>query len=230
VIFLKHRGELVAATIFIVVMINSFRYIFKFGAPSSSPGYSETPIEFWVIRYLLVGLILLIFSSSWKRFRLFEWIAFAVLGLSSIYALTTTSSTLIQIAAFHLCLVGLLFSVIRSIDGASAVDYVSHFTKLLYSLAIAGALFLALQAIFYFAFDVLPSHSHKNSILIRFGSILDDSLAFGVLLPMFAGLFYYGLKDSFLKSISLMAIIFVAVLTGSLTAMATTAIYTLLMM
>jgi hypothetical protein len=169
----------------------------------------------------------LLFLSGWKRFRLVEWAAFGVLVGSSVYAISITSSALIQIAALHLCLVGLLYPLARSMDDAVAVDYIRNFIKIIYLLTISAAFFLVLQFALYLAFDVIPSHSHKNSILIRFRSILDDSLAFGVLLPMFAGLLYYGLKDSFLKSTCLMIVIFVAVSTGSLTAMATTAIYTL---
>lgn len=226
-IFLKCRTALVATAIFILIAINSFRYFFKFGAPSSSPGYSETPIEFWVARYLLVGFIFFIFISSWKRLRVFECMAFAVLVLSSTYALTTTESVLIKIAAFHLCLAGLLFLAVRSIKDDVVAGYVGHFTKLLYALAVLFSIFLVLQIFLYFAFDRLPSHSHTNSILVRFGSVLDDSLAFGVLLPMFAGLLFYSLEDEFSRSVSLMAVMLIAVLTGSLTAMATTAIYTL---
>jgi hypothetical protein len=226
VIALQYRHKLVAAGIFFIIAINFFRYIFKFGTPSSSPGYSETPLEFWAIRYLLIGLIFLIFLSAWKRLRLFECIAFAVLVLSSIYALTTTESALIRIAAFHLCLAGLLFLAVRSMGDDVIAEYLDYFTKLLYALAILFFVFLILQLFLYFLFDRLPSHSHSNSIIVRFGSVLDDSLAFGVLLPMFAGLIFYSLEDEFSRSVGLMAIILMAVLTGSLTAMATTAIYT----
>jgi len=213
--------------IFIVIAINSFRYFFKFGAPSSSPGYSETPVEFWVIRYLLIGLIFLIFLSSWKRLRFFECMAFAVLALSSIYSLATTESALIKIAAFHLCLAGLMFLTVSSMKDDVIAEYVGYFKKLLYALVVLFFVFFLLQIILFFLFDRLPSHSHNNSILVRFGSVLDDSLAFGVLLPMFAGLLFYSLEDEFSRSVSLMAVILIAVLTGSLTAMATTAIYTL---
>lgn len=225
--FLKCRTVLVATAIFILIAINSFRYFFKFGAPSSSPGYSETPIEFWVTRYLLVGFIFLIFVSAWKRLRIFECLAFAVLVLSSIYALTISESVLIKMAAFHLCLAGILFLAARSMKDDVVADYVGNFTKLLYALVVLFSVFLVLQIFIYFSFDRLPSHSHTNSILVRFGSVLDDSLAFGVLLPMFAGLLFYSLEDEFSRSVSLMAVILIAVLTGSLTAMAMTAIYTL---
>jgi len=129
-----YRAKVLSALLLMVILMNSARYIFKFGAPFSSPGHSETPVTFWIIRYSLVGLMLLLFASSWKRFRLFEWIAFAVLALSSVYALSLTGSTLIKIAAFHLCLVGLLFSLIRSMEDDVAIGYVNHFTKLLYVL------------------------------------------------------------------------------------------------
>lgn len=225
-LIIKHREVIAAVVIFFVIAINSTRYIFKFGAPPSSPGYSDVPIEFWVTRYLLVGLIFLIFVSAWKRLRIFECMTFAVLVLSSTYALTTTESVLIKIAAFHLCLAGLLFLVVRSMKDDIIAGCVGHFTNLLYALVVLFSLFLVLQIFLYFAFDRLPSHSHANSILVRFGSVLDDSLAFGVLLPMFAGLLFYSLEDEFSRSVSLMAVILIAVLTGSLTAMATTAIYT----
>jgi hypothetical protein len=113
---------------------------------------------------------------------------------------------------------------------SAAVDYAENFIKLLHVLLALFAAFLALQIFLYFWFDILPSHSHKHSILVRFGSVLDDSLAFGVLIPMFAGLIYYGQVDDFLRSVSLVATIFIAVLTGSLTAMATTVIYTFWLM
>lgn len=226
-LFTKHRAKVLSALLFIVILMNSARYFFKFGAPSSSSGYTDTPIEFWAARYFLVGLVFLVFASYWRRFRLFELIAFGVLAVSSIYALTITESKLVKIAAFHLCLAGLLFLTARSMEDDIAEHLTENFTKLLYALAVIFASFLVLQVFLYFGFDVLPAHSHGNSIIVRFGSVLDDSLAFGVLLPMFAGLLFYSLEDEFSRSVSLMAVILMAVLTGSLTAMATTAIYTL---
>lgn len=228
--FTEHRPKLLSVLLLIVILMNFARYIFKFGSPSSSLNYSHTPIAFWIIRYCLVALIFLIFASAWKRLRVVEWVGFTVLALSSIYALTETESDLIKIAAFHLSVTSFLFLTIRSMGDGSAAEYVDYFVNLFYGLAIIFALILALQIFLYFAFDVLPSHSHANSILIRFGSIFDDSLAFGILLPMFVGFFFYGIKDDFMRFVGLMAIILISVLTGSLTAMATTAIYTLYLM
>ena len=226
-IFLKHREGMVAVLMFVVIAINSFRYIFKFGLQSSSSGYSNTPLEFWVIRYLLIGIILLIFVRAWKRIILFEWMAFAVLLLSSIYALKISEYTQVKIAAFHLCLAGFLFLAVRSMKDDVISNYVGYFTKLLYVLLVLFFVFLALQIFLYFLFGNLPSHSYNNSIILRFGSVLDDSLAFGILLPMFAGLLFYSLEDGFSRPVSMMSVILIAILTGSLTAMATTAIYTL---
>lgn len=226
-LFSEHRAKVLSVLLFIVILMNSARYFLKFGTPSSSPGYTDTPVEFWAIRYFLIGLVFLVLASYWRRFRLFELMAFVVLALSSLYALSIAESASVKIAAFHLCLASFLFFTARSMEDEIATHFVGLFTKLLYALAVCFAAFLALQIFLYFATDVLPSHSHANSILVRFGSILDDSLAFGVLLPMFAGLLFYSQEDGFFRSVSLMAVILIAVLTGSLTAMATTAIYTL---
>jgi len=226
----EHRAKVLSALLFAVILMNSARYIFKFGAPSSSSGYTDTPVEFWIVRYFLVGLVFLVFASYWRRFRLFDLVGFGLLAVSSIYALTITDSALVKIAAFHLCLAGFLFVAARSMEDGVAEQLAWHFTKLLYALAVIFASFLALQIFLYLGFDVLPAHSHRNSILVRFGSVLDDSLAFGVLLPMFAGLLYYGLKDEFLRTFFLISIVLVSVLTGSLTAMATIATYILWLM
>lgn len=207
--------------------MNAARYIFKFGAASSSPGYSDTPFLFWIVRYLLIGAIFFLFLIDWKRLQPIEWTGFGILVISSAHAANTTNSHLVQIAAFHLLLAAALFAIVRSADREITVSYVSHLTKALTILAISAVVFLIFQLFLYFVFDVLPSHSHKNTILIRFGSILDDSLAFGIFLPMFVGFFFYGLKDDFAKSTILMCTITIAVLTGSLTAMATTALYTI---
>lgn len=226
----EHRAKVLSALLFMLILMNSARYFFKFGTPSSSSGYTDTPVEFWVARYFLVGLVFLAFVSYSRRFRLFELIAFGVLALSSIYVLTIAESTQIKIAAFHLCLAGVLFVTARSVEDDIAEHLAGHFTKLLYALAAVFALFLALQIFLYFGFDVLPAHSHKNSILVRFGSVLHDSLAFGILLPMFAGLLYYGLKDEFLRTFFLISIVLISVLTGSLTSMAVAVIYILWLM
>lgn len=223
----KNRGFILSLLVASAVLMNAARYILKFGAASSSPGYSDTPFWFWILRYLLVAAIFFLFLMDWKRFQPIAWTGFGLLAISSAYAVNTANSHLVQIAAFHFCLAAALFAIVRSADIDTTVSYVSHLTKALIILAISAVVFLILQFFLYFVFDVLPSHSHKNTILIRFGSILDDSLAFGILLPMFAGLCFYGLKDDFVKSTTLVCTITIAVLTGSLTAMATTALYTI---
>ena len=56
--------------------------------------------------------------------------AFAVLALSSIYSLATTESALIKIAAFHLCLAGLMFLTVSSMKDDVIAEYVGYFKKL----------------------------------------------------------------------------------------------------
>lgn len=218
--------------IVLLLLVNAARYIFKFGS-SSSPGYSDTPVLFWIIRYaLLLGLLGLVASGLARRRPLY-WLTYGGLLASVTYStffsegLTIQEEQLIRIAAFYTSIYGLLFVLARSNDRLYNDIHIRHLVKTLWGLAIFAGLFLLLQIGLYISFDILPSHSFKNSTLVRFGSFLDDSLAFGVLLPMFASLCFHGIREDTKKTIALIVVCLVSVLTGSLTAMATTALYSI---
>lgn len=209
-----------------VVLMNAARYIFKFGAPSSSPGYQETPVLFWAIKYALILAIFVVVALRFDKVRQWTYMVYSVVAFFAALGAYESDSRLIQIAALYVGLNGLLFVLARSSERLASAEQVLSMTKALWMLAGVGLVFLLLQVTLYFGMGVLPSHSHANSILVRFGSFMDDSLAFGILLPMFAGLCFYAIRDDANKLISLLVICMIAVLTGSLTAMATTALYT----
>ena len=205
--------------------MTAMRYIFKFGAPSSSPGYQETPIIFWMIKYVLVAGVFGTILTGLNKFRLWEWGGFAVLAISAALGAYQSDSRLIQIAALYVIIYGLLFVLARSSWFLARIEQVKNMTKALWVLTVAGVVFLLMQIGLYFTMGILPSHSHPNSLIIRFGSFLDDSLAFGILLPMFAGLCFYVIANEAGKIIVLLVTCMIAVLTGSFTAMATTALF-----
>ena len=208
-----------------VILMTAMRYIFKFGAPSSSPGYQETPIIFWMIKYVLVAGVFGTILIGLNKFRLWEWGGFAVLAISAALGAYQSDSRLIQIAALYVIIYGLLFVLARSSGFLARIEQVKNMTKALWVLTVAGVVFLLMQIGLYFTMGILPSHSHPNSLIIRFGSFLDDSLAFGILLPMFAGLCFYVIANEAGKIIVLLVTCMIAVLTGSFTAMATTALF-----
>ncbi len=208
-----------------VILMTAMRYIFKFGAPSSSPGYQETPIIFWMIKYVLVAGVFGTILIGLNKFRLWEWGGFAVLAISAALGAYQSDSRLIQIAALYVIIYGLLFVLARSSGFLARIEQVKNMTKALWVLTVAGVVFLLMQIGLYFTMGILPSHSHPNSLIIRFGSFLDDSLAFGILLPMFAGLCFNVIANEAGKIIVLLVTCMIAVLTGSFTAMATTALF-----
>lgn len=209
----------------VVILMTAMRYIFKFGAPSSSPGYQETPFIFWMIKYALVAGVFGTILIGLNKFRLWEWGGFAVLAISAALGAYQSDSRLVQIAALYVIIYGLLFVLARSSGFLARIEQVKNMTKALWVLTVAGVVFLLMQIGLYFTMGILPSHSHPNSLIIRFGSFLDDSLAFGILLPMFAGLCFYVIANEAGKIIVLLVTCMIAVLTGSFTAMATTALF-----
>lgn len=223
----KERLRDLALILFLlaVILMTAMRYIFKFGAPSSSPGYQETPIIFWMIKYVLVVGVFGTILIGLNKFRLWEWGGFAVLAISAALGAYQSDSRLIQIAALYVIIYGLLFVLARSSGFLARIEQVKNMTKALWVLTVAGVFFLLMQIGLYFTMGILPSHSHPNSLIIRFGSFLDDSLAFGILLPMFAGLCFYAIANEAGKIIFLLVTCMIAVLTGSFTAMATTALF-----
>lgn len=225
--WLNRWGSLALLTLILaVVFMNAARYIFKFGAPLSSPGYTSTPLIFWAIKYglllAIIGIVAVGVDSSKPRY----YFAYGFVLIFTVIGLIETDRQLIEIAAFYIGLYGFLFILGTSNPTLSNPATIALLIKGLLLLAIAAVCFLLLQLALYFGMNVLPSHSHEGSILIRFGSFLDDSLAFGILLPMFAGLCFFIIKSSTERTMALLATCLCAVLSGSMTAMATTTFFT----
>lgn len=214
------------ALILATIIINAARYIFNFGSPLTSSGYQPTPMVFWAVKYTLILGIISIISLNINNFNKLNWGGYSLVFIFTILGAFKADSQPIHIAAVYVILYGLLYTLASSNHFVTCEEQIINFKKTLWIIAGISLLFLLMQLALYFSFDILPSHSHRNSIVIRFGSILDDSLALGVLLPMFAGLYFYSLRDESGKIISLCMICLVSVLTGSVTAMVTTAGYT----
>lgn len=211
--------------VFVITIMNFARYIWQFGSPETSPGYSPTPIYFWLARYSLIIIIFVIAIMDFRSWRMTDVFLYSVLFVLVVIGATGSEERIIHIAAFYLATYGALFLIVRGNERLSTNESIDAFNVALSGLAFFGFVFFAIQFIRYEFFGILPSHSHDGSVIIRYGSFLDDSLAFGVILPMFAGFFFYGLKNQSCKLISLVSVCLFAVLTGSLTAMATTAGY-----
>jgi hypothetical protein len=221
---ISHR--ILALLLISVVLLNATRYIFKFGSPGASPGYQETPLLFWAIKYALILGIFTVVALGFNKVRPWHYVTYVAVAIFVALGVHNSDSPQVDIAALYIGLSGLLFVLTRSNGRLASVEQVRYMIKVLWVLAGAALAFLILQIGLYLSMGVLPSHSHANSILIRFGSFLDDSLAFGILLPMFVGLCFYAIRDDAGKMIALLGICMIAVLTGSLTAMAVTALYT----
>jgi hypothetical protein len=226
--WLNRWGSLALVSLILaVVFMNAARYIFKFGAPLSSPGYTSTPLIFWAIKYglllAIIGVIAVGVDSSKPRY----YFAYGFVLIFTVIGLIETERQLIEIAAFYIGLYGFLFILSRFNSTLSSTATIALLIKGLLLLMLAAVGFLLLQLALYFGMNVMPSHSHTGSMLIRFGSFLDDSLAFGILLPMFAGLCFFTIKSPSERTMALLAVCLCSILSGSMTAMATTSAYTI---
>jgi hypothetical protein len=213
------------AIIFIIANIRGIlSYIFSFGDPNSSPHYDEWPKWYFTIWMLLMAGIVTIIIKNTKKINIKKFTILLLAAFPIIHSIATSDSFYVAGMSRGILLYGLIILLLSSNSGWIKIKYILNSIKYI---ALVGVLFLAFQILAYLIFDSLPAHSHQG-IIVRFGSVYNDSLVFGIMIPMFMGFFLTDRRSSPQKQI---AIIFVslasAILTGGIVAMSTSALYLL---
>lgn len=205
----------------------SLGYIFRFGDPAASPTYSERPVAFFILWNILTWLMLILVAYKVRKLSIkclaifLVSLIFSLICLSQAESFNEAESFLFTGAARGIILYGFFFLCLYS--NGSWVK-ISHINKAIEFMAVFGLGFLFYQIYQNHYFGVLPAHSHEG-LLIRYGSFYDDSLALGILLPMFAGYFFNKYHKSFPSLLTAAIVCLVAILTGSLTAIGINLIY-----
>lgn len=210
--------------VFALVSVNlmgGVRYVFRLGEPETSPTYSELPSEYFLFWDVMVGLMALIVLLKTRKLSLNAVVSYGALLAIALGVLLQAESFHVRGAARSIILYGFLFLCIYS---NSHWLNERHLARALELLTIIGVSFLVYQYVQYVSHGVLPAHSHEGQ-LIRYGSFYDDSLVLGMLLPMFVGYFLQKFATIHARILTSAIATSVAVLTGSLTAMAVTAVY-----
>ena len=202
------------------VLINArgaLGYVFRFGDPASSPTYMARPDWYFYLWNVLTGLLFVLVLVNTVRLAkpylsavlvLVAFVLLASLRAESFYVLGMSRSLLLS---------GTIFVCIVSCAGWINPR---HLTRALEVMTLAGIAFLGWQVAQYQVWGVLPSHSHEGK-LIRFGSFYDDSLVFGILVPMFAGYFWSGCWGRpWREAVVVVGALSAAAMSGSLSAIA----------
>ncbi|MEJ2407691.1 MAG: hypothetical protein P8171_26215 [Candidatus Thiodiazotropha sp.] len=218
-------SRLFSILLILVNIMGVVRYIFKYGEPHTSPEYTQVPSWYFLAWNIMTGLMLLILLYKTPKIfsRAISIYLLVLLFCANIYLQSNTGFVLGY--AKSLIMYGFVFLLLLSHNEWLKVN---HINKVLDALTITALAFLCWQIIQYNAFGYLPSHSHRGS-LIRYGSIWDDSLVFGCLLPMFAGYYYEKFNHSPWSYLTITLLFyFSAFVTGSFTAIGTCLLYSLL--
>lgn len=214
-------SHLFVASLLAVNLMGSVRYIFRFGEPDTSPTYSMPPAEYFLFWNIITALMALIVVSKMRKISVDAAVVYSLLLTIALVCLLQADSFYVRGAARSMVLYGFFFLCIYSNRHWLSARHVSCGLEIL---AILGLGFLAYQYLQYAWYGVLPAHSHEGQ-LIRFGSFYDDSLVLGTLIPMFAGYFFYKFPRPGALVLTSALACSIVVLTGSLTAMAVTALY-----
>ena len=214
-------SHLFVASLLVVNLMGSVRYIFRFGEPGTSPTYSMPPAEYFLFWNLIIGFMALIAITKMRKISIDAAVAYSLLLVIALVCLLQAESFHVRGAARSMVLYGFFFLCIYSNRYWLSARHVNRGLEML---AVLGLGFLAYQYVQYVWYGVLPAHSHEGQ-LIRYGSFYDDSLVLGTLLPMFAGYFFHKFPSPRALLLTSTLACFVAVLTGSMTAMVVTAVY-----
>ena len=199
-------------------------YIFGWSNPNSSPGYSYAPLWFSYIKTLTQCLLLVVFLYPFRikiTNRNILICFFLVACFLDLLIYKYTHDSFQSYAVYKANEVNLL--VIKSIFIFIAfVFLVSFFNakvflqessiKFIFNIFFVG--FIVQIFIFYFL-DISPSHSQNFFLLPRFNGVTNDSLATGLILPLFIP-FLLSKKNKILYSLIL---ILLSILTGSLSSL-----------
>jgi hypothetical protein len=199
-----------------------FRYTFRYGEPHTSPGYSPVPSEYFLVWDISIGLMLALLLTKTTRLSLKGVLFYMLLAGVCINTFFNASNFYVTGYVKSMLLYGFIGLLLYSDNSWLKI---SSFNRAIEWMTVFVAIFLCWQIFHYLFNGILPSHSHEN-VLIRFGSIWDDSLVFGALLPMFAGYYFAKYRKDSKISIAIAFLLnLVALMTGSFTAIAVSLAY-----
>ena len=192
-------------------------YVFRFGDPASSPTYAARPEWYFytwkVLLAVLVGLVLWNSRRVLKRclavvIVLWFFVVCCYIHANNFYVLGMCRG--IFLASF-------VYFFISSSGRWIKIEHIDRAFEVLAFFAIIALLWQIYQ---YVELGILPAHSHEGQ-LVRYGSFYDDSLVFGILMPMFSGYFWGRFKKRlFWELIVAVVASKIVIMTGGLTAIA----------
>lgn len=173
---------------FIIISYQSFHYIMKFSAEGTSPTYSNTPMLWQTMKYVLITFSLMVIYINIKYIKKINKSIFlliiAIVYISMFNAINQFRdiSELKYVYLFVVC-TPLLFLSKYSLN----ILFKVYVNILLYF-----ALFLIISNIIvilnYLIFDRLPAQAYAGTLMIRFAGLYDMPNGFGMLNVF---LFYY---------------------------------------
>ena len=216
-----------ASGLFVVMLLAAnlmgvLRYIFRWGHPYTSPGYTLVPSGYFLFWDVLIAGMIGILLVKTKKISLTISALYLFGSVILLINYSQADNFYVLGAARSLLMYGFVFCCICS---SGEWISLSHINKLMGFLCIFGVLFLLYQVYGYYCCSIYPAHSHEK--LVRYGSFFDDSLVLAILLPMFAGYYFGKYFSSYSTMVGAVIFFSISVLTGSLTGMGGYAIYLL---
>lgn len=220
-----------AALLVISFYYVSYRYPFQVGDAGSSPTYSATPPWLQAGKYVLIGVVLAVITLVKVRRRGARAdlaneqssatpTASLFMGVWAVAKGVLVGSVDMTIVGFMM-LVGSLVGSVRlnwRIDPALVTKHISVF-------AIIAVVVEAIQLTLFHGQGRLPALGYKDSISVRFGSLLDDPNTFailvGMLLPTIVIAWH---KHRFWRAVFVSALLVSLVITQSFTGIASVAV------
>lgn len=216
-------GRLFILLFVIANVMGSVRYLLRWGEPSSSPSYSAIPPEYFLAWNLITIAMIILVLSHLRTFSLRVLTGYLFVFMLGLVCYFQVDSFHVKGAIRSLVFNGLFFTVLFSNNRWLNIR---HFDRAIEFMAVYGIAYLALQGALFLGNGILPAHSHPGD-LIRFGSFYDDSLVLGAMLPLFAGYYFQKFRTFTAWIVVGIAFNLVAMLTGSMTAVAVAVLFTI---
>lgn len=167
---------------FILLVYNFHRYIFKYNDENTSPTYTNTPLTWKVLKYVILGFLISVLHFSFKWKRNFNRTALTVILSFCFWIIMVNLLNYmkfdfkideLEAIIWAIILFPLIFlSVDEKIEISKFYD--NYFLPVSYAVIVTNAI-----VIFnFYIFGRLPALGYEGS-LVRFGGLWDDPNGFG---------------------------------------------------
>lgn len=179
----RHLGRTVALIMVLGFFYNAYRYPLQINSTDTSPTYSDTPIWLSLGKYVLFAMLLMYGAvgrlAVRTPLRVRHAILVVVYGYLSLYPMVAGSLVLKD----KLVTTGIFFLIplVLLIFYGCIYPY-REVNRLLTVAVVIGLISNALQVALFLTVGRLPALAYSDSIMVRFGSFLDDPNGFGVLI------------------------------------------------